>query len=278
MKKEAVQHVHSYLPRGVNYYFERRMVRAGEHFAPHWHDFFEFEIVLQGCGEHAYNHTHYTVERGSAYLMSYYNFHELTAKTDMKLLKLQFNEHAIPKELRDYLLLRHNCLFCSFPEEAFVNMIRQFEEIEHEATSCSFLSDLRIEALLRTALIDLIRQVGTEALPATPSLGQRSAAHVHYHFREEGSLSLVAGKLAVTPNYLGALFSRFTGSSFSEYLNQVRLRYACSLLTSTNLSIKEIAFSAGYHSAEHFIYTFKFKLGSTPLQFRKAASYTKEQP
>jgi YesN/AraC family two-component response regulator len=73
----------------------------------------------------------------------------------------------------------------------------------------------------------------------------------------------------VTPNYLGVQFTKKMGISFSDYLNTMRLRYACNLLDSTDLAVKEIAFASGYNSVEHFGYTFKKILGDSPLNYKK---------
>lgn len=83
-------------------------------------------------------------------------------------------------------------------------------------------------------------------------------------------LCLNLQKNSVTPNYLGMLFSKRMGVSFSDYLNTVRLRVACNLLAQTELSVKEIAFASGYNSFEHFEYTFKKTfLLTTPIQTGK---------
>ena len=73
----------------------------------------------------------------------------------------------------------------------------------------------------------------------------------------------------VTPKYLGALFKKNTGNSFHHYLNMMRLKCACSLLKTTNMSVKDAALTSGYNSIEHFIYTFKKHLSVSPTAYRK---------
>ena len=93
----------SSLRQDKDYYIEQNFIKKGEYFSPHWHDYFELEIVLGGEGEHIYNNTKYMLSRGSIYLMSYYDFHELKAREDMQMLKLQFNENVLPDKLNDFL-------------------------------------------------------------------------------------------------------------------------------------------------------------------------------
>ena len=93
---------------------------------------------------------------------------------------------------------------------------------------------------------------------------------VQARFLEDITLEELASTAFVTPNYLGALFKKWTGSTFPAYLNTVRLRHACNLLLTTDLSVKEIAFASGYRSVEHFCYTFQKMLRTTPRAFRQA--------
>ena len=72
-------------------------------------------------------------------------------------------------------------------------------------------------------------------------------------------------------NYFGKLFRDAVGLPFRDYLNKIRLKYACELLSASNLGIKEIAYAAGYQSVEYFLYVFKKSLSVTPGDYRKNA-------
>lgn len=266
-----IRRVQSDLPLGANYYIERRQVKAGEHFSPHWHDYFEFEIVAQGTGEHIYNNTRYSLQRGSAYLMSYYDFHELTAKSDMLLLKIQFNEHMLPQELNDFIFLSRSRFSVALDGNTANNIFGKFDLLEQEYKKRLPFSDIIIKSTISEIIIEAIRCAPSIPDTSFPSLLQKAVAYIQNHFREDIPLSELAEKFSVTPNYLGMLFTKRMGISFSDYLNTVRLRGACNLLAQTELSVKEIALSSGYNSFEHFEYTFKKKLSCTPLEFRRAS-------
>ena len=47
------------------------------------------------------------------------------------------------------------------------------------------------------------------------------------------------------------------------------MRFACNLISSTDMSIKEIAHAAGYSSTEYFYSVFKKTIGVTPKIYRK---------
>ncbi len=264
-----IKRIRSEFPEGMNFRTERKEIRAGDYFPPHWHDYFEFEIVLDGQGEHIYNHCHDHLDRGSAYLMSYYDFHELRAKTDMVLLKIQLNEKMLPEELARFIALSGNRFSCLLNEEETDEIVRILREIDEEKRERFPFYERMLRSLISLLIIKFLRHIPPLPEQTIPDLVQQAVAYVHIHFREALSLTQLAEHCAVTPNYLGMRFSRWMGVSFSDYVNTVRLRYACDLLAGTDLSVKEIAFSSGYHSVEHFEYIFKRKLSCTPLAFRR---------
>ncbi|MEE1073746.1 MAG: AraC family transcriptional regulator [Cellulosilyticum sp.] len=68
---------------------------------------------------------------------------------------------------------------------------------------------------------------------------------------------------------LKAGFSAKYHMSISEYTQSIRIAMAENLLSTTELSIEEVAKEVGYHHSGNFIKMFKKYHGKTPLAFRK---------
>ena len=68
--------------------------------------------------------------------------------------------------------------------------------------------------------------------------------------------------------YLGQLFKKETQSSFSQYLNQVRIRKAQQLLLHTEQNIAEIAEEVGFLDMAHFSKVFKKQTGISANTYR----------
>lgn len=268
MSKQILKYDSS-LQKNKDYYIEELFINKGEYFSPHWHDYFELEIVLGGAGEHIYNNTSYMLGRGSIYLMSHYDFHELKAQEDMQILKLQFNENVLPLELNDFLFLSNNRFCCTVDENEIQHIIKLFSILKREEQRGGLFSETLIKNLISEIIITVIRNSSQNENTVIPSLLQNAVAYIRNNFREPLTLGILAKYCNVTPNYLGVQFTKRMGISFSDYLNTVRLRYACNLLDSTDLTVKEIAFASGYNSVEHFGYTFKKMLGDSPLNYKK---------
>ena len=83
------------------------------------------------------------------------------------------------------------------------------------------------------------------------------------------SVQQVAEAVSLSPSHFSRQFKSQTGFSPYEYIVLRRIDRAKHLLTSTDLSVKEIAYKAGYGSEENFIHSFQKNVGISPGLFRK---------
>lgn len=88
-------------------------------------------------------------------------------------------------------------------------------------------------------------------------------------------LEALAEQLNISYSWFRKIFRDYTGHPPAKYFMLVKLRYAQSLLANTQESIKEIAFSLGFKSTEHFYTTFKRVTGYTPNVYRKLSTSDK---
>lgn len=67
---------------------------------------------------------------------------------------------------------------------------------------------------------------------------------------------------------LNALFNKYAGCTFTEYLNRERIRKACDLLAETDEQITAIAYDCGFQTFSHFWTLFRQQTGRNPTEFR----------
>ena len=86
----------------------------------------------------------------------------------------------------------------------------------------------------------------------------------------DGNMTLdsISGKLFISRSHLSRMFTKVTGSSFTDYVRDVRLSRACELLRTTRLSNEEIVRKCGLKDIPSFYKLFKTQLGLTPYQYR----------
>lgn len=89
------------------------------------------------------------------------------------------------------------------------------------------------------------------------------------HNYESITLELLAMHFNYESTYISKLIKSATGKSYSTIVTELKIREACTLLKTTDNKIEEISEIIGYNSADHFTYTFKKVMGSSPRAYRK---------
>ncbi|MGD9548180.1 MAG: helix-turn-helix domain-containing protein [Candidatus Krumholzibacteriia bacterium] len=94
--------------------------------------------------------------------------------------------------------------------------------------------------------------------------------YVLAHFQDNINRDKMAEMVNLSPGYFSNLFRSEVGMSFSDYLIQVRVENAKSLLRRFDLSVEAISKKCGFNSLAHFSRTFKDRCGLSPLKYRKS--------
>lgn len=88
------------------------------------------------------------------------------------------------------------------------------------------------------------------------------------HYRDEIDLSQIASLVNMAEGSLCRFFKMQAGQTIFEYLNKIKVDFACKLLMNKELSITEVAFDSGFNNLSHFNKQFKQITGFTPKSFR----------
>jgi len=83
------------------------------------------------------------------------------------------------------------------------------------------------------------------------------------------SIDTVSDKLGMTSAYLGKVFKRSTGETFSRFVLNERMSKACRLLSDTDEPIDSVVFSVGFGDTPYFYKLFKQLNGCTPAKYRE---------
>lgn len=84
------------------------------------------------------------------------------------------------------------------------------------------------------------------------------------------SIMTLADMLSYNPKYLSHLFKKTMGISYTEYLRNLRIRFAVSLFNSGLDSIKKVSFLSGYTDPFYFSTVFKKNVGMSPREYIKS--------
>lgn len=84
------------------------------------------------------------------------------------------------------------------------------------------------------------------------------------------TVTFIADSLNVSPNYLSDLLKSLTGQSTQQHLHDKLIGLAKEKLSTTNISVSEIAYDLGFEHLASFSKLFKAKTNLSPLEFRKS--------
>ena len=87
---------------------------------------------------------------------------------------------------------------------------------------------------------------------------------------ERHSLESLAQQAQLSPRSFGRRFRLATGRTPMDYLRDLRLREARSLLLKSDLSIADVGWRSGFSSPSRFAQVFRARLGLSPRDYRKA--------
>lgn len=82
------------------------------------------------------------------------------------------------------------------------------------------------------------------------------------------SVTDIAGILNISPGYLSSLLKSLTGQSTQQHLHGKLIDLAKEKLSTTSLSVSEIAYELGFEHLQSFSKLFKTKTSFSPLEFR----------
>ena len=234
----------------------------------HSHRFVEMTYVLSGSVEESIEGQDLIAKRGDVVILMPGFYHSIWTDDERTVavnILLDRDFFAILDE-RFGLGLRDKC----FEIYSGVDISDQIEDMLRQDVVCDMLSPGFKAVIAQRALLEMRRQ---GVLSQSAGIGMRKEVFRIMSYLDEHShevtLTSFADHFGITEQYASRLIKEKTGMSFSQIVRKLRMEEAASLLKKGQLSSKEIAYTIGYSSPEHFSRTFKGYYGTSPDLWRK---------
>ena len=104
------------------------------------------------------------------------------------------------------------------------------------------------------------------------SLISKVKDYIDDNYNRNISLTGISKDFGISSGYLSSLFCEFIGLNFIDYLSNLRIQKAKTLLKNSDLRIYEIAEKVGYNDAYYFSTAFKKIVGINPTDYREKLS------
>ena len=150
--------------------------------------------------------------------------------------------------------------------------IRLCHEKMFEASHLPSNRDLIMNSILYEYLFLLASKFPREQLSPREkqiSYVEEVLKYMESNYAQSISIQSLADSLGLNRSYLHRLFKSATGSSLLEYLLELRIQKACTLLQETDLAVSIISLSVGYENTLYFSRLFCKKKGVSPSLYRE---------
>lgn len=126
-----------------------------------------------------------------------------------------------------------------------------------------------------SSVIDTSTEVNLEVTQEKQYFIEESLKYIKEHFKEKLTLEMVASKVFVNPKYYSHVFKKEMGVSFTDYVVNLKIQYACKLLETTNYKAYRISLECGFSDPSYFNRVFYTQMNMTPKTYRKSVLASK---
>ncbi|WP_411028809.1 helix-turn-helix domain-containing protein [Spongiimicrobium sp. 3-5] len=260
-----------------------------EHIGEQWHFSFYSIGIKRNVGTLRYGQQKYDFDEG---LMSFISPGQLlsiepNSKANLKpsgwllLVHPDFLWNSpLAKTIKQYDFFDYSineALFMSEKEEKVIEGLLQNIKQEIENNIDNFSQNIiiaQIELLLNYAQRFYQRQFITRKKGNHYKLNQVEEL-LNDYFSSEGlinkglpTVKYVADSMNMSSSYLSSLLKNLTGQTTQQHIHNKLIEKAKEKLSTTNLSVSEIAYELGFEHSQSFSKLFKTKTNFSPLQFR----------
>lgn len=224
----------------------------------------DYHILLidNGTCEVFHNGSTHTLTPGDLIFYAPYEEQKYSFKSDSASLWCHFTGTAVKEILNScnmtsgvYRMKPSQCI-----SESFFKLVRRFNQPNRKKIASA-------------SLLELIYNIGDiqscdEKNDKKYALLTHTITYINMNYNKTITLEQLAKQSGYSKTGFSHLFSEIMGTSPMKYINGIRLNTACEMLSSTNLSISNIALNCGFKDPLYFSKLFLKKYNVTPSQYR----------
>lgn len=253
-------------------------------FERHIHNSFEAYLITQGNCSMNINGEEITCQKDDFIMILPNTVHsfEVAENEKCEFLHVHFEPelfaHILVKKtsefsisLSDALSFHSNFYYKQTSNVTLFNLMTSIVSVYQKPHSYSAISNNLYVAQL---MLYVLEQVSKDE-PLTPGVHIQNRyisytlQYIAEHFQEKILIPDIAKKLNISTRYLGKLFSQHMNLTLANYINIYRINQAIQLMSSTDMSLVDIALSIGLNDAQHFSRLFYKIINMPPGKYRK---------
>ena len=237
----------------------------------HTHPFTELFFVLNGEGKFLFRNDVHSIKTGDLILIPPYLEHTEQSIPGMPLEYYVIGIDGIAFQTEEDSSSTAQ-IFCNFDNRTLIADL--FAQIYYEVKAKKYGSDMICQHLLEILILRIVRSRHVVPVPIGSVRMTKECAQIKEYldtnYSEHITLETLTGLTHMNKYYMAHSFTKFTGLSPIQYLNQRRLETACQLLRDTDFSVSDISSQTGFSSQSYFTQIFRKYYGITPIKYRQS--------
>jgi AraC-like DNA-binding protein len=253
----------------------------------HYHNNFEISFITEGTGKRIVADSIEEFQPGDLVFIGRNLPHVWIAEKEQRVLSdrtlemvfLQFSSNILIPQMLALPEFKHIKKAIELSERGIQIVGQTLNEVSEIMLQLPYLKSFdRMNYFFR--LMDIIGKSNSnislaseEYLRKRFTTGNRRIALLHdylmNHYRDEIDLKKLAGLVNMAEGSLCRFFKMNVGTSIFEYLNQIKVEFACKLLMNPEMGMVDVCFDSGFNNLSHFNKQFRKNTGVTPSEYRK---------
>lgn len=254
----------------------------------HWHQCCEIMYIHRGQGHIVVNQQMYDIRGGMLFFFQPYQLHriysEVSTEKPFHRSIFYIDPYAAEKLLLGFPNRKtifsalwqgtnDRCGFDLSERAEVMEWMLQSYDCNQQPNGSIHHENVENITMLLLQLVSCLEIGDSTLLPAEQHrslrYSERMMRWIEEHYHEEIHLEQLAAEMHLSKSYISRLFHQETGSRLVDYLTARRIKQACRLLRTTDLSVEQIGIAVGFPNASYFNQLFRKALGTTPLKYRK---------
>lgn len=270
--------------KGTASFYRTRITVPGFEFKWHYHPEYELTYILSGSGYRVVGNSHEPFTSGDLVLLGSNLPHTWWGKNEdgspSEAIVIQFSSEFMEpflklnegQDLKKLLEKSANGIRFE-PDTSIVDKLGVLGDTTALNSILNLLSILQDLTEIKTTIIcpNYYRHVVSKKFETRIN---KVCTYIQNHYSEPLSLKEVADLVSMSQSNFCKFFKKATSTTFSDYLNDLRINEACHLLIYSEDNISKIAEDCGFESLSYFNRVFLKKKLVKPSLFRKNANAT----
>lgn len=250
-----------------------------EYFRPHYHDYYEVFLLLDGKADHVVNGTSVHLEKGALVFIRPHDTHDYLPRGGKPFSMLNITiDRRTCSELLAYLgngFGAERLLHASLPPQVQLSDVG-FSYVLSQMSAIRTIDEgdaPRLQTALRILLFRILTRFFADFTEDEESEMPLWLSDLCAEMRKNGNFTHGIERLLSlcdkSREHISRSMKKYTGQTLSEFVNDLRLKFIANMLKNSNHDIADIVYESGFGNISWASELFRKKYGVTMSGYRK---------